>query len=147
MRSTQYRLLAQLARALFVNIPLIYALIVHRLMDSAREIVRESLPIKCLEAVALSLYLTSPLTSVQRFAIGFKSKFSGLHYRHIVLGIHWNSLYGALGMSRRDSLMYKPLSYTVRSRSLYYGSYSVCIYSHWGISLLTTLSHTRKVCT
>ncbi|XP_064402854.1 tubulinyl-Tyr carboxypeptidase 2-like isoform X2 [Halichondria panicea] len=83
-----------------------------RLMDCAREILRESLPIKCLEAVVLSLYLTSPLSSVQRFAIGFKSKFGGLYYRHIVLGIHWNSLYGALGMSRRDSLMYKPLSYT-----------------------------------
>lgn len=85
-----------------------------RLMESAKEIIRESLPIKCLEAVILALYLTSPLTSVQRFAIGFKSKFGGLFYRHIVLGVHSDSLYGALGMSRRDTLMYKPLTYLVK---------------------------------
>lgn len=84
-----------------------------RLMESAKEIIRESLPIKCLEAVVLALYLTSPLTSVQRFAIGFKSKFNGLYHRHIVLGVHWNGSYGALGMSRRKTLMYKPLTYSV----------------------------------
>ncbi len=83
-------------------------------MESAKEIVRESLPIKCLEAVVLSLYLTSPLTTLQRFAIGFKSKFGGLHYHHIVLGVYWGSVYGALGMSRRSTLMYKPFSYSVR---------------------------------
>ena len=85
-------------------------------MESAKEIIKESLPIKCLEAVVLALYLTSPLSSVQRFAISFKSKFGELYYRHVVLGVHWNSLYGALGMSRRNTLMYKPLTYSVRKR-------------------------------
>lgn len=84
-------------------------------MASAKEIIRESLPIKCLEAVVVSLYLTSPLTPVQRFAVGFKSKFHGLYYRHVVLGVHWNGSYGALGLSRRNSLMYKPLTFAVRT--------------------------------
>lgn len=83
-------------------------------MESAKEMVRESLPIKCLEAVVLSLYLTAPLATLHRFAVGFKSKFGGLYYRHIVLGVYWNSVYGALGMSRRATLMYKPFSYSVR---------------------------------
>lgn len=84
------------------------------MIESAKEIIKESLPIKCLEAVVLTLYLTSPLTALQRFAIGFKSKFGGLYYRHIVLGVYWNSVYGALGISRRTTLMYKPFSYSVR---------------------------------
>jgi len=79
------------------------------LMDTAKEIVRESLPIKCLEAVVLSLYLTSPLTTVNRFPIGFKSEQKGrLHY-HIVLGLSYAGMYGAMGISRRKELMDKPL--------------------------------------
>lgn len=31
--------------------------------------------------------------------------------RHIVLGIHCSGKYGALGLSRRKTLMYKPLVY------------------------------------
>ena len=82
-------------------------------MDNAKEMIAESLPIKCLEAVILSLYLTAPLTNVQRFTISFKSQFRGLYYRHVVLGITNGSSYGALGLSRRSDLMYKPLEYQV----------------------------------
>lgn len=81
-------------------------------MENAKEIILESLPIKCLEAVILALYLTAPLTNLHRFAIGFKSSFNGLYYRHVVLGVS-NSSYGALGLSRRKDLMYKPLQYKV----------------------------------
>ena len=84
-------------------------------MESAKEMIAESLPIKCLEAVILSLYLTAPLTNIQRFTISFKSHFNGLYYRHVVLGISSNSSYGAIGMSRRKNLMYKPLEYKVSS--------------------------------
>lgn len=52
-----------------------------RLMDMAKDMIKESLPIKCLEAVILSLYLTSPLTSLQRFTIRFKSSHEGRCYR------------------------------------------------------------------
>ena len=84
-----------------------------RLMENAKEIIAESLPIKCLEAVVLALYMTSTLTKTQRFSISFKSDFHGTSYRHVVLGVLSQSLYGALGMSRRRDLMFKPLQYKV----------------------------------
>jgi hypothetical protein len=82
------------------------------LMDCAKDMIRESLPIKCLEAVILAVYLTNPLTSVDRFPISFRSVFKGNIYRHVVLGIHFNGRYGAVGLSRRDDLMFKPLKYS-----------------------------------
>ena len=82
-------------------------------METAKEIIHESLPIKCLEAVVLSLYLTSPLLNIQRIAVGFKSKFNSMYFRHVVLVVQHGGCYGALGMSRRKDLMYKPLIYKV----------------------------------
>lgn len=58
-------------------------------------------------------YLTNSLTSVDRFPISFRSTMKGNVYRHVVLGLHYNGRYGALGLSRRDDLMYKPFIYTV----------------------------------
>lgn len=87
---------------------------IYRLMDNAREIIAESLPIKCLEAVVLGLYLTSSLLHTQRLCISFKTSFRGHTYRHVVLGVQHKAQYGALGMSRRSDLMYKSLQYKVR---------------------------------
>ncbi|XP_056624402.1 tubulinyl-Tyr carboxypeptidase 1 [Triplophysa dalaica] len=81
------------------------------LMDIAKEMTRESLPIKCLEAVILATYLTNSLPSVERFPLSFKTRFSGSHFCHIVLGVHSGGRFGALGISRRQDLMYKPLEY------------------------------------
>ena len=81
------------------------------LMEIAKEIIRESLPIKCLEAVILSLYLTSGIKDLVRFIISFKSKFSTNVHRHVVLGLNYGSTYGALGLSRRKELMDKPLAF------------------------------------
>ena len=81
------------------------------LMEVAKEIIRESLPIKCLEAVILSLYLTSGIKDLVRFTISFKSKFLTNVHRHVVLGLIYGSNYGALGMSRRKELMDKPMSF------------------------------------
>ena len=65
-----------------------------RLMETAKEIIRESLPIKCLEAVMVALYLTLPLTTVQRFTIGFKSCYKQTYYRYErQAGIHKMFLY------------------------------------------------------
>lgn len=83
-------------------------------MEVAKEIIQESLPIKCLEAVILSLYLTSPMLNTQRMTVGFKSKFDGMYFRHVVLVVQHGGLYGALGLSRRKELMYKPLVFKVR---------------------------------
>ena len=91
------------------------------LMEIAREIIREALPIKCLEAVILSLYLTNGLTSVDRFPISFKTVFNGTTFRHVVLGVYNYGRYGVLGMSRRKDLMYKPLEFKVPV-TLYFSS-------------------------
>ena len=81
------------------------------LMDKAKEMVKEALPIKCLEAVILAIYLTNSLPNVERFPIGFKSVFNGHRYYHVVLGIYHCGYFGALGISRRHDLMDKPLMF------------------------------------
>ncbi|KAK5608400.1 Tubulinyl-Tyr carboxypeptidase 1 [Crenichthys baileyi] len=81
------------------------------LMDIAKEMTREALPIKCLEAVILAIHLTNSMPGVERFPLSFKSHFSGNHFYHIVLGVHSGGRFGALGMSRREDLMFKPLEF------------------------------------
>uniref|UniRef100_H2YLS2 Vasohibin-like protein n=1 Tax=Ciona savignyi TaxID=51511 RepID=H2YLS2_CIOSA len=85
------------------------------LMDKAKEMIKEALPIKCLEAVILAIYLTNGISNLDRFPIGFKSVFNGHRYYHVVLGVFHNGKYGALGLSRRKDLMDKPLVF----KSLY----------------------------
>jgi hypothetical protein len=85
----------------------------HELSAVAQTIIREALPIKCLEAVLVGLYLTAPCPHLARFPISFKSRYRGRSYRHIVLGIHHNGVFGAIGLSRRTVLMDKPLQYTL----------------------------------
>ncbi|XP_039594231.1 tubulinyl-Tyr carboxypeptidase 2 isoform X1 [Polypterus senegalus] len=89
------------------------------LMETAREMTRESLPIKCLEAVVLGIYLTNGLTSLERFPISFKTQFSGNFFHHVVLGVYCNGRYGSLGMSRRPDLMDKPLSFRTLSELIF----------------------------
>ena len=81
------------------------------LMESAKEMIRESLPIKCLEATILALYLTNGIPGLQRFTIGFKTQINTAWLSHVVLGVYYNGKFGALGLSRRDDLMYKPLKF------------------------------------
>jgi hypothetical protein len=82
-----------------------------RLLETAKDIMREALPIKCLEAVIVFILLTMELESLDRFPISFKSAFHGQQHRHIVLGVRHAGRYGALGLSRRDTLMFKPLTF------------------------------------
>ncbi|KAK1170669.1 tubulinyl-Tyr carboxypeptidase 2-like [Acipenser oxyrinchus oxyrinchus] len=89
------------------------------LMETAREMIRESLPIKCLEAVILGIYLTNGLTSMERFPISFKTQFSGNYFHHVVLGVYCNGRYGSLGMSRRPDLMDKPLAFRTLSELIF----------------------------
>ncbi|XP_030051907.1 tubulinyl-Tyr carboxypeptidase 2 [Microcaecilia unicolor] len=85
------------------------------LMETAKEMTREALPIKCLEAVILGIYLTNAQPAVERFPISFKTQFSGNYFHHVVLGIYYSGCYGALGMSRRSDLMDKPLTFRTLS--------------------------------
>lgn len=45
------------------------------LMEAAKAMVREALPIKCMEAVVLCIYLTNGVPGLGRFTINFKSEF------------------------------------------------------------------------
>lgn len=83
--------------------------------DQAKQIIDNPLPIKCLEAVILSIYLINeiPNSTLEKFTIGFKSISKGNVHRHVVLGVYCHStgMFGVLGMSRRQDLGYKPLEY------------------------------------
>ncbi|OQS06287.1 hypothetical protein THRCLA_01664 [Thraustotheca clavata] len=88
---------------------------------TAKEIIHESLPIQCLEAVFVAAYLTAngnteyegmnPNQQVDRVPISFKSRSGGTVFRHIVLGIKHQHMWGALGLSRNADLMNKELKY------------------------------------
>ena len=84
-----------------------------RVMDTAREILREALPIKCLEAVFLGLHLTCGMEDLLRIPVSFKTRVEGHVHRHIVLAVQHvpSGRFGALGLSRRSELMFKDLAY------------------------------------
>jgi hypothetical protein len=54
------------------------------MMEKAKEMMKVALPIKCLEAVIVGLYLTSGLSSVERFVLGFKTQCEGHHHKYDV---------------------------------------------------------------
>lgn len=55
------------------------------------------------------------MLGLERFPISFKTIFSGTAHHHGVLGVYYGGRYGAIGMSRRDDLMYKTLTFKVNS--------------------------------
>jgi tubulinyl-Tyr carboxypeptidase len=90
----------------------------HRSLQSilltAKEALSEALPIRCLEATFVALHFTQCLRDVDRIPLSFKSEANGNTYRHIVLVLRTRSnpsLYGALGLSRKSTLMYKPMNF------------------------------------
>lgn len=118
-----------------------------RLYEVARDIIKNPLPIKCLEAVAVSLYLTASIPNIDRFTIRFKSQFGNTVHRHIVLGIYHNSSYGAVGLSRRKTLMYKPLTFKSLGDLIldFKDSYAACCHKLKKVKLslpITTDIHT-----
>lgn len=78
------------------------------------EIISLSLPIKCLEAVVVALYLTSNMPCV-RIAMSFKSISNEKPYRHIVLALRISDKsgdrWGAIGLSRKVDLQGKPATF------------------------------------
>ena len=113
---------------------------VGRILETARRIERDALPIKCVEAVFLALRLTHDWRDVDRIPMAFKTAVAftdgaGLArrrcHRHIVLLIRRRRGsrepesdaasgpgYGALGISRRASLAHRPMRYTSVSEIL-----------------------------
>nr|XP_020469546.1 vasohibin-1 isoform X2 [Monopterus albus] len=113
------------------------------LMDIAKEMTREALPIKCLEAVILGIYLTNNMPGVERFPLSFKSQFSGNHFHHIVLGVHSGGRFGALGMSRREDLMFKPLEFRTLMELVqeFDGAYKGCWHTLCKVKIGQYVSH------
>ncbi|CAH8445432.1 unnamed protein product [Schistosoma haematobium] len=99
-----------------------------RLEEVVKMIMLASLPIKCLEATILAIFLTQGQEYLKRFTISFVSEFNGKVFRHVVLGIYSSGLFGALGLSRRENLMYKPLNFP--SLSLLINNYTQGYHGH-----------------
>ena len=64
-----------------------------------------------LEAVFLALHLTQGMQELERYPVSFKSTVAGQVYRHIVLAIKVNGKFGAMGLSRRSTLMFKDFTF------------------------------------
>ncbi|CAF1206700.1 unnamed protein product [Rotaria magnacalcarata] len=105
------------------------------LMDTARHIMTESLPIKCFEAFLIAIYLTTGIIGLERFNISFKTRFNSIVYRHIVLGVKYGQIYGGLGLSRRTDLAYKPLNGKYERLSTLIDDY-VQAYKNYGHTVL-----------
>mmetsp|Transcript_1926 Transcript_1926/g.4503 ORF Transcript_1926/g.4503 Transcript_1926/m.4503 type:complete len:339 (+) Transcript_1926:2-1018(+) len=78
-----------------------------RVIEVAKRVIKESLPIKCVEAVYLGIYLTQNMHDIERLPIIFNSEIDGHKYGHIVLLLRYNGKIGAVGLSRRADLMNK----------------------------------------
>jgi len=92
------------------------------LFDTAQRVISKNLPIKCMEAVCLGLYLTHDLQKIIRVPLRFRSSDQrGDTFWHIVLMVRVKKIYGAIGISRHPDLGAKPLIYkTVLSLLLSY---------------------------
>ena len=79
----------------------------------SKQLIKEQLPIQCVEAIFIGTHLTAPITDMDRVPLSFKTKFfHGTVHRHIVLAIRYDGKWGAIGISRRSSLMNKPIKYS-----------------------------------
>jgi len=86
---------------------------------TAKEIIREALPIQCVEAVFLACFLTSEMRDLDRYPLSFKSQAGESSHRHIVLAVHDKNknLWGALGISRKNSSV-MPRAFAAATRAL-----------------------------
>lgn len=90
------------------------------ILTTVHHMIACSLPIQCVEAVFMAAVLTSPYNKMNvngrremvRIPLSFKSSYHSNIHRHIVLAVMCEGKWGALGMSRRTCLMYKPLVFS-----------------------------------
>lgn len=83
----------------------------NNLMDVAKQIMRENLPMKCLEAVCCAQYLTRDWP-IMRFPLRFQTTVDNHVFWHVVMGIQLqNGKFGALGISRRPTLDYRDVTF------------------------------------
>jgi hypothetical protein len=84
---------------------------VSRILDTGRQVTKQALPIKCVEAVFVAISLTQGLRELERVPFSFRSQVGGITYKHIVLALKHENKWGSVGLSRRRELYYKDLVY------------------------------------
>jgi len=94
---------------------------INHITNIAKDIMRQALPIQCVEALFLGIHLTNTMKNeLIRIPITFESISSNEWHSHIVLGLkalkgrggtRKDERWGALGISRIPSLMYKELKF------------------------------------
>lgn len=96
-----------------------------------------------LNYITINSYLTNNMPTLERFPISFKTYFSGNYFRHIVLGVNFGGRYGALGISRREDLMYKTPTFRTLSDLIfdYEEAYQRCWHTLKKVKLGQYVSH------
>lgn len=114
------------------------------ILSVSKQLIREAVPIQCVEAVFLGTYLTAGMEHVERVPLSFKTKFlRGTVHRHIVLAVRHEGKWGALGISRRPTLMNKDLQFTTLADLVedYRQSYEACYHKLLTIYIGFPLPH------
>lgn len=95
------------------------------------------------EYFIINSYLTNHMPTLDRFPISFKTYFSGNYFHHIVLGVNIGGRYGALGISRREDLMYKAPTFRTLSELIfdYEEAYRCCWHTLKKVKLGQCVSH------
>jgi hypothetical protein len=114
----------------------------------SKQLIREGLPIQCVEAVFLGTHLTAPMTNLERVPLSFKTKFvHGTVHRHIVLAIHTDGKWGAIGISRRSCLMKKDIQFSSLAELVeeFRQSYEECFHKLLTVYVGLPLPHNQFV--
>jgi tubulinyl-Tyr carboxypeptidase len=99
-----------------------------RIYETSNDIIHEALPIKCLGAVFLGIYLTNDYCNLKRYPISFKTKITnyggsdvGKIHKHIILAVvdvdrskefTWEQArWGSIGISRQPLLCGRDIRY------------------------------------
>lgn len=104
-----------------------------RMVQTAKSIMHDALPIQCLEATFLSAFLTCSMIDLERIPVSFKSYVNGRMFRHIILAVRSveSGLWGAMGISRKATLAYRPLEFEGLGSLIYdfVNAYETCWHS------------------
>ena len=79
------------------------------IMDTAKQILRDQLPIKCVEAVFLALYLTANHRAIDRIPVAFKTKLVGMNRATKSNSKNSNSFSSATAQPQLESDSQQPL--------------------------------------
>jgi tubulinyl-Tyr carboxypeptidase len=121
---------------------------VSHIHNVSKQLIKEALPIQCVEAVFLGTTLTSGMHDIIRVPLSFKSKFiKGTVHRHIVLAIKFDGKWGAIGISRRSSLMNKPIKFNSLAELVkeFDASYEACYHRLVTVYIGLPLPHDKFV--